>query len=217
MRNKRRMNILNNDMDKHEKSQREIPRYLEGYFLISETELIDPNFVRTVVLMIQHDDGGAFGLVVNRQTDLTLGGIIDTYADTSAADIPVFIGGPVEQQFLFVLHSGLPEGFSGEHTHEVVPGVFFEPNFQLVQDFLDQHWDRIAAEDRPRIHLFGGYSGWGPGQLENELRHRSWVLLEASDKIVFHADPTEGWNEALRKKGGIYWVVAETGTKPSMN
>jgi putative transcriptional regulator len=190
---------------------------LEGYFLISETELMDPNFIRTVVLMIQHDDGGAFGLIVNRQTDLTLGGIIDVYEGTSAGDLPVFIGGPVEQQFLFVLHSGFPKAYTGDHTHEIVPGVFFEPNFQLIQEFLNDRWDALPPEDRPRIHLFGGYSGWGPGQLENELRLRSWVLLEANKGIVFHPDPAEGWNEALRKKGGIYWVVAETGTKPSMN
>ncbi len=204
-------------MSSESRSQNETPRFLEGYFLISETELMDPNFIRTVVLMIQHDDGGAFGLVVNRQTELTLGGIIETYENTSAGELPVFIGGPVEQQFLFVLHSGLPENYTGEHTHEVVPDVFFEPNFDLIQAFLHDEWDHIPPEDRPHIHLFGGYSGWAPGQLENELTHRSWVLLKATNKIVFHPDPSEGWNEALRKKGGIYWVVAETGTKPSLN
>lgn len=204
-------------MSETEGPREEAPRFLEGYFLISETELIDPNFVRTVVLMIQHDDGGAFGLIVNRQTELNLGGIIETYESTSAGELPVFIGGPVEQQFLFVLHSGLPDQYRGEHTHQVVPGVFFEPNFQLVRNFLDTEWNELPVEDRPSIHLFGGYSGWAPGQLENELRHRSWVLLEATKEIVFHADPSEGWNDALRKKGGIYWVVAETGTKPSLN
>jgi len=204
-------------MEENEKRETESPRYLEGYFLISETELMDPNFIRTVVLMIQHDDEGAFGLIVNRQTELTLGGIIEKYKDTPADNLPVFIGGPVEQHLLFAVHSGLSDTYTGEHTREVVPGVFFEPDFQLIQSFLDNRWDNLAIEDRPRLHFFGGYSGWGPGQLENELKHRSWVLLEAEKEIVFHDNPTEGWNEALRKKGGIYWVVAETGIKPSMN
>lgn len=197
--------------------QNQSPRYLPGYFLISETELIDPNFVETVVLMIEHNDEGAFGLVVNRQTDITLGSILDKYQETSQGTLPVFVGGPVEQHFLFVLHSGLPKGFTGDHTVEVVPGLFFEPDFRLVEKYLDDEWEKTPFEDRPKIHLFGGYSGWSSGQLENELRHHSWVLLEAERGIVFHDDPTEGWSDALRKKGGIYWVVAETGTKPSLN
>lgn len=200
-----------------EEGQQQAPRYLSGYFLISETELQDPNFIRTVVLMIQHDDQGAFGLVVNRQTELTLAGIIDKYEGTQQGEIPVFIGGPVEQHYLFVIHSGLPEKYSSDHVVEVVEGVVFEPDFKLVDEYLSDVWEQTPPEDRPHIHLFGGYSGWAAGQLENELEYRSWVLLPATKDIVFHPEPEEGWNEALRKKGGIYWVVAETGTKPSMN
>jgi putative transcriptional regulator len=195
----------------------ESPRFLPGYFLISETELLDPNFIRTVVLMIHHDPQGAFGLVVNRQTEATLSALFEKYEDTPQGDIPVFIGGPVEQQYLFVIHSGLPDAYRSEHAAEVVDGVVFEPNFHLIDDYLADEWPRTPPEDRPHIHLFGGYSGWGPGQLENELKHRSWVILPATREIVFHDNPDEGWNDALRKKGGIYWVVAETGTKPSLN
>ena len=68
-------------MTENKNNEPEPSRYLEGYFLISETELMDPNFIRTVVLLIQHDDEGAFGLIVNRQTELTLGGIIDKYKE----------------------------------------------------------------------------------------------------------------------------------------
>ena len=82
----------------------ELPRYLGGYFLISEFDLADPNFHRTVVLLIAHDAEGAFGLVVNRPSRFALGEVIEGVEDSPAASIPVYVGGPVQQNALFVMH-----------------------------------------------------------------------------------------------------------------
>ena len=198
-------------------SEKKIPRFLDGYFLISETELQDPNFHQTVVLLIQHNTSGAFGLVVNRTSPATLGTLVEDFSNLPAGNLPVYIGGPVDQMYLFVLHSGLPGGVQSEHATEPVEGVIFEPDFTIIADFLANKWPGLKSEERPHIHLYAGYSGWAPEQLEGELKLKSWVIYPAVPEIVFSGNPEEGWRDALRKKGGIYWVAAETGSKPSMN
>jgi putative transcriptional regulator len=186
---------------------------LTGCFLIAETDLGDPNFVETVVLIISHDSEGAFGLVVNRKSDVSLGDAAPKYHDSALAGLPLYIGGPVEQEYLFTIHSGLPSGFGSNFAHEVVKGVIFEPNFAELERFILNETDKSP----PQLRLFAGYSGWGPGQLEGEMSAGSWVTIPAEAEMVFSSNPAAGWKAALRKKGGVYWVAAETGYKPSLN
>lgn len=195
----------------------EEPRFLEGFFLISEVELMDPNFYRTVVLLVKHDEEGAFGLVVNRRSNVTLKEVLDGFEDEPAKDLPIHVGGPVQQEYLFALHSGLPDELHSEHATAPADGVVFEPVTESVVGYLKEHWSNLPELDRPKIHLYAGYSGWGAGQLENELKAGAWVVLPASSDIVFYPDPAEGWRQALSRKGAFYKIVAETGFKPSMN
>lgn len=198
-------------------SDSEEPRYLEGYFLISEVELMDPNFYRSVVLLVKHDDDGAFGLVVNRRSNVTLKEVLEGFEEGPAKDLPIHVGGPVQQEYLFALHSGFPDQLQSEHASAPADGVVFEPVTESVVDFLKHQWPNLPESERPRIHLFAGYSGWGGGQLENELKAGAWVVLRATSDIVFYPDPAEGWRQALSRKGAFYKIVAETGFKPSMN
>ncbi|TVR90078.1 MAG: YqgE/AlgH family protein [Spirochaetaceae bacterium] len=194
-----------------------VPDSLAGHFLISETDLLDPNFFRTVVLMTDHGAAGAFGLVVNRKSTAGLKDLIPDFENDPAGDIPVYVGGPVEQQYLFVLHSGIPTRFRSDHSVSPTPGVIFEPLTEPLVHFLRDEWRAIPLEDRPKIHLFAGYSGWGPLQLESELEAGAWYIHRATADIVFHADPEKGWHDALSKKGPLYKIIAETGIRPSMN
>lgn len=193
------------------------PESLEGYFIISEVELMDPNFFRTVVLIVNHNDEGAFGLVVTRKSEATLGDLVSGVEQTPAAGIPIYVGGPVQQEFLFVLHARLPEGVAGELASHPAEGVVFEPVTEQFVTYLVTEWSSMPEATRPRVHLYAGYSGWGSGQLEDEISEGAWVWHKASADIVFHPNPAEGWRHALRKKGGLYQIVAETGFKPSMN
>jgi putative transcriptional regulator len=197
--------------------RRNHPEFLGGYFLISEVELMDPNFFRTVVLLVSHDDEGAFGLVVNRKSDVALKDLVEGVEDTVAGDLPIFIGGPVQQEYLFVVHSGLPEAVSSGHESKAAEGVIFEPATERLIGYLNDEWSVLPDDDRPRIHLYAGYSGWGGGQLERELGEEAWLVLKASGDIVFHQNPEQGWKDALSRKGPFYRIVAETGFKPSMN
>ncbi len=189
---------------------------LTGQFLISGTELVDPNFFRTVVLLIQHAADGAMGLVVNRPADVELGSIIEI-SDGPVAEIPVFVGGPVEQQYLFVLHSGLTDPYPREQSINPAPGIFFEPATDPLIEYLSTNWLALPETDRPEVRFFAGYSGWAPGQLEDELEAGSWFTHDAAAEIVFHQNSEQGWRDALRKKGEFYRIVADTGYTPSMN
>ena len=186
---------------------------MSGHFLVAESELGDPNFVETVVLIVSHDSDGAFGLVVNRKSALTLGEAAPKYHGSALAGIPMYVGGPVEQEYLFTLHSGLPPGEGGEYEKQILPGVIFEPDFQSMEQSIVGRPERKP----PEIRLFAGYSGWGGGQLEAELAEGAWIVMPATADLVFNPNPREGWKQALRKKGGIYWALAETGYKPSLN
>lgn len=195
-----------------------VPADLTGQFLIAETDLQDPNFFRTVVLIIQHNEEGAFGLVINRQSDVLAGEVIEEVADSLLEEQPVFVGGPVQQNYVFALHDGIPERYRSEHCEQPGTGVFFEPSFQHVIDYVrSEDYRAAAAEETPSIKVLAGYSGWGPGQLEAELEEEAWYLNPASADVIFETGPAEGWKEALSRKGGYYRIVAQTGFKPSIN
>ena len=194
------------------------PENLAGCFLVSEIALGDPNFRHTVVLMITHNEQGAFGLVVNRPSPFTLGDLVDGLDGTPAASIPVFVGGPVQQEVLFVLHSAIPAaGLQAEPPDEPIDGVFSEPATRPLVDYLKGDWGSLPMEDRPQVRVYAGYSGWGPGQVEGELKAEAWVVIPATREIVFTADAAGAWADAFARKGPLYQIVLQTGFKPSMN
>jgi putative transcriptional regulator len=201
-----------------EQKQKEEFRSLKGYFLISETTMLDPNFKHTVVLLIEHNEEGAFGLIVNRKSQFKLIDLLPEFQNERGRQTPIFIGGPVQQEFLFAIHSPLLDKPISSTAMEVIPKVYFEPGFRNLENyFKDEYWNQLPLDDRPRIHLYVGYSGWGPGQLEREIREGSWILHPATEKIVFHPNPDEGWKDALRQKGGIYKIFADTNQDPFLN
>ena len=193
------------------------PRNLGGDFLISNIDLADPNFYRSVVLMITHDESGAFGLVVNRPSRFTLGDVIEGMAASPASSIPVYVGGPVQRDALFVLRGEGPWYSAPVRSEEPVEGVVFEPATPLMMEHLNSEWSSLPDTDRPAVRVYAGYSGWAPGQVEGELNADAWVVLKATKNIVFHPNPQEAWEEAFVRKGPLYQIILQTGFKPSMN
>ena len=193
------------------------PRYLNGYFLVSDIDLRDPNFYRTVVLTVSHDDNGALGLVVNRPSPLSLGEMVEGLGKTPAAAIPVFVGGPVQQEMLFCLHGELPGLAGDEDAMCPIDGVCFEPLTHEIVTYLEEEWSARSASSRGRVRLYAGYSGWGPGQLEGELKAGAWLVVKATPEITFHPEPAQGWADAFARKGPLSRIILQTGFKPSMN
>ncbi len=161
---------------------------LKAQLLVAIPQLPDTNFYRTVVLMIQHDEKGAFGVVLNRPTDMTIGEIWDRVMDQPCENEElVNLGGPVEGPLLAV-HTD-PECSEGE----VMPGVYVATDRDLLSQLIKQ----LDCSMR----VFSGYSGWGGGQLEGELEAGGWLTLPARREYIFH-DDADLWKT----------VVAEIGT-----
>jgi len=147
---------------------------LKGQLLIAAPQLADPNFSRTVVLMIEHTDEGAFGVVLNRPSDTTVQEVWEQVGQepTDSCE-PIHVGGPVTGP-LMALHDAelLSEA-------EVLPGV----HLSTQRDTLDQLVRSPAA-----FRLFSGYAGWGGGQLENELTAGGWITRQANGDYIFYRE-----------------------------
>jgi putative transcriptional regulator len=143
--------------------------------------------------------------------------VIEGVEDTPAASIPVYIGGPVQQNALFVLHMSASRAGAAAGVKEPLEGLAFEPATKSLIEYLTGEWAALPEKERPVVRIYAGYSGWGPGQLEGELKRESWVVLKATEQVVFDPDPQATWAEALAKKGPLYQIILQTGFKPSMN
>lgn len=162
---------------------------LRGKLLVASPHLEDPNFHRTVVFMVQHDDEGAVGLVLNRPTSAWLEEVWEEIAqDVTEETIRLFSGGPVEGP-LMTLHG---DPLCREEDETLLEGVFFSLRPENVR-FLAQH---SAAPTR----FFLGYAGWSGGQLEEELESGSWLLSDATSADVF-SEPWDLWDRISRRIG----------------
>ncbi len=161
-------------------------------FLIAVPQLGDPNFHRSVVLMLEHGDTGAMGLVVNRAAPLTLKELAKGQSLQVAPlreDQAVFVGGPVEPNRGFVLH----DCKSLAEKQEVLPGLFLSVTVDALGPLL------MDPEARLRFCL--GFAGWGPKQLENELKAGAWLFTEAKASAVLEGEPASLWDSTLRGMG----------------
>lgn len=163
---------------------------LAGSLLIAMPTLRDPNFSHLVTLMISHDEGGAFGIVLGPATTTAVHEISQNFGVTwqrTGAATHVRYGGPCERSRVFLLHGGptpLPDAVT------VAPGLHIGSSPGLLTA-LNQH------SEIP-VMVFGGYAGWAPGQLEGELQLQSWLPGDCFPELVFETAPTAAWEEALR-------------------
>lgn len=179
-----------------------------GKLLIAEPLLGDPNFDRSVVLMIEHSADGALGIVLNRPTDVEVGAVLDEWAGLAAPPSVLYMGGPVEQNGLLAL------GRRRSPQAEVPGWTRVLGNVGTV----DLHRDPAeAAEGLDAVRFFAGYSGWGGGQLESELDEGAWVVVAAVADDVFVSDPDTLWATVLRRQGGKLSMLADFPPHPSLN
>lgn len=177
-----------------------------GILLIAEPFLKDPNFKRTVVLLCDHQEEGSFGFVLNRHFDHTLNELMN---DMDELKLPVFYGGPVQMDTIHFLHQS-PDLIPG--SFEVQQGIFWGGDFETAISLLRQ--GSIRQEN---IRFFIGYSGWSGGQLDTELREKSWLTAPANRKIVFHGSADQIWKESIRLLGGDYEQLINYPTDPQLN
>ena len=184
----------------------ETGQFLKGKLLLDSGRLRGSFFQRTVVLICQHDADGAFGLVLNRTTGSTAGEMIVADLPEIIKSCPLYLGGPVQPSALTFLHS---DG--------LLPDANVMPNLNMGHS-LDNLVE-IGASFAPtqKIRLFAGYSGWSPGQLEDEMKREAWLTHPASLEHVFDPDCDQLWKKILRQKGGKYRLLAQTPEDLSSN
>lgn len=177
-----------------------------GRFLISEPFMDDPNFVRSVVLLVEHDAAGSIGFVLNRRLTTTLNEVID---ELPYCHSPIFLGGPVGHNTLHYLHR---LGDTLPNSHAVCEGVYWGGHFEHLTDMLRAN--RVQESD---VLFFVGYSGWGAGQLDAELARGSWIVAPANEAFVFDTPPEGRWQELLRDMGNKYRILSNYPTDPRLN
>jgi putative transcriptional regulator len=175
---------------------------LAGKLLVSSPSLHDPNFRRTVVLMTHHDEEGAMGLVLSRPSPLSVADTVPDLSELPGAD-NLYVGGPVQTDVIVAL-------VELETPHDDVPPIVGDVGFLPGDGETD---DLEIA----RVRVFAGYSGWGPGQLEEEMAEPSWIVVPAEPDDVFAPDPDELWRTVLHRKGGKYTLIATMPFDPSLN
>jgi putative transcriptional regulator len=177
-----------------------------GILLIADPFLKDPNFMRTVVFLCEHQEEGTFGFVLNRPYNHTLDELVNS-ADN--LKLPVFYGGPVQMDTIHFLHQYPTEIPGGT---EVMKGVYWGGDFETAVNLI-----KDGKLDATRIRFYIGYSGWGTGQLDDELKEKSWLTAEANRKLVFHKEIDNVWKDAIRLLGGDYEIMINFPIDPQLN
>ena len=169
--------------------------YLTNQFLIAMPALADPNFFHTVTYICEHNSAGALGIVINRPLTLTLGELLEHLQIEQRQDgvesLPVFSGGPVQQEQGFVIHT--PVG-KWESTLQVTPSIGLTTSRDILQALA-------SGEHKERALVALGYAGWGPGQLEQEIANNAWLSGPADDAILFDTPHAQRWSAAAALLG----------------
>ena len=181
-----------------------------GHFLIAGCRLRDPNFFKTVVLIVEHNDEGAMGLVINRPSSISVSNALAGHFDLPDNGDLVYCGGPVVPSDLFVLHDrsemepddssigdGLYVGCSGDTFEQVISAVMQEQSM--------------------KFRVYSGCAGWGPEQLEGELARGDWFSFPASAEFAFHHDPYCVWDEVLKRFHEAKRILPHSTPNPEEN
>ncbi len=178
---------------------------VRGQLLIAGPTLRDPNFWRTVVLIVEHTDEGALGLVLNRPSETTVAEAVPQLEEVLGTEDDVYIGGPVQPSGVIVLARFEDPGEAALLAFEDVG----------VLGGGEREGAPLAGVRRGRA--FVGHAGWGPGQLDSELERGDWILEPAVLTDAFCAAPLELWGAVLTRKGGSYALIARMPADPSLN
>lgn len=178
-----------------------------GRLLVATPTLRDPNFERTVVLLVAHAAGGALGVVLNRATEMPVSEVLGGWGNLAGEPAVIFEGGPVEPEAAICLararNGAQPAGFT--RVAGPVGTVDLSRGPAAVSDDLDM------------IRVFAGYSGWGAGQLEAEIATGAWFVFDALPGDAFFQRPEELWSMVLRRQGGMLAAVAHFPPDPTLN
>ena len=180
---------------------------MQGSLLISEPFLQSCVFGRSVILLVDHTEGGSMGLVLNKPLSVQLGDVLQGF--DSVCDIPMYRGGPVGTDTLFFLHN--LEDVPG--AMPVGNGLWLNGDFDAVQAYIKE-----GGDVEGRIRFFVGYAGWESGQLKQEIASNTWMIGHATASEIMQIGAMNGlWKRALGRLGGKYAIWARFPQNPMLN
>jgi putative transcriptional regulator len=170
------------------------PTFLGGRLLVASPEIGDPRFDRTVVLLVRHDKSGALGIIINRPVDdRPLASLLEAIGEEATGiegRVLLFAGGPVQPEIGFIVHSA---DYHRAGTLDIDGHLAMTSTHEILSD--------IAHKKGPAKTLIAfGYSGWGPGQLENEIAQHGWFTAPADPKLIFDDDREKVWQDAMARR-----------------
>jgi len=161
-----------------------------GKLLVASRNLGDPNFAKTVILLVRYDAQGVLGLVLNRRTDVPLSRVLESLKAAKDRSDPVYVGGPLEMPAVFALFQSPAKLDGAEHVFDSVYLISAKPLFEQT----------ISSHPKPDVfHVYLGYAGWNQDQLRQEVELGAWFVFPAETNTVFKADPDSLWREMIRK------------------
>ncbi|MFQ5508986.1 MAG: YqgE/AlgH family protein [Leptospirillia bacterium] len=180
----------------------------KGSLLVALPSLTDPHFRQSVVYMCSVEPEGPMGLIINRPTDLDLSDALPDESLLAGSDVPVFLGGPVQDDRILLLRRG---GEPMEEFVSVSGEIEVGGTMDALKEAATSHG--ILGEFRP----YRGHAGWAPGQLEAEIEAKVWAVLTATDDQVFCRNPFGIWPDIMAALGGPFAIYATMPPDPSMN
>ena len=160
--------------------------------LVSMPQLLDPNFHQSVILLCEHGESGAFGLVLNRRTELSATDVVRLSPPVDGhSGLEVWVGGPVEPERGWILMGAEP---SDAEVVQVCEGIYLSTSVALLRRYLEQ-------PPPPRTRLLTGYAGWGAGQLDTELASSAWLTADVDLDLVFETGSGDMWEATIRRLG----------------
>jgi putative transcriptional regulator len=177
-----------------------------GSLLISEPTLKDSYFNRAVVLIVEHNNDGTVGFIINKQIDVDLNGLIRDFDEIEAQ---VYFGGPVNKDNLFFIHSF---GKDIEGALPISKNLYWGGDFTMLKDIL-----RKDNSNLQKVRFFIGYAGWDPGQLQMELEQNAWVVKAMVEEDIFKISPKNMWKETLRNMGSDVALLSFFPENPQLN
>jgi putative transcriptional regulator len=181
---------------------------LRGRLLVATPALVDPNFARSVILLLEHSDEGAVGLVLNRPSETPVGEVLPDWSAYAAEPGVVYVGGPVS-----------PDGAICLGRSPMIGGVGVDPwrFFDGVVGTVDLSAGPAGVPAGTEVRVYAGYAGWGTEQLALEIEIGSWYVVEGGVDDVFCADPDDLWRVVLKRQPGQLAMVANFPSDPSLN
>jgi putative transcriptional regulator len=177
-----------------------------GILLIADPFLKDPNFLRTVVLLCEHNEDGSFGFVLNKQIEDTLDELLEGF---EGFDFPVYYGGPVQTDTIHFIHQ-YPELIPD--ASRVSDDIFWGGDFDTLAILI-----KNKQVNPDKIKFFIGYSGWGNGQLNGEMDEKTWLTVSTTQKLTFNTAPEAIWKDSLKQLGGEYEMMINFPIDPQLN